>query len=101
VHALIHEEVRAVNSDLPTGTTVQRFLVLAKELDPDDGEITRTRKLRRRLIADRYADLITAIYNDDESARMLTTVTYEDGQQREIEALIPIGSMAPAPVAAS
>jgi long-chain acyl-CoA synthetase len=94
VHELIHAEVAEVNASLPAGTEIQRFLVLHKELDPDDGEITRTRKLRRRLIAERYADLIAALYDGTQSARVSTTVTYEDGHQREIEAVIPIGSMA-------
>jgi long-chain acyl-CoA synthetase len=94
VHELIQAEVAEVNTSLPAGTEIQRFLVLHKELDPDDGEITRTRKLRRRLIADRYADLIAALYDGADSARVSTTVTYEDGHQREIEAVIPIGSLA-------
>jgi long-chain acyl-CoA synthetase len=95
VHALIRAEVDAVNADLPAGTTIRRFLILAKELDPDDGEITRTRKLRRRLIASRYEDLISAVYGGSVTARMATTVTYEDGQQREIEAELAIGDLAP------
>ncbi len=93
VHELIHGEVEAVNAGLPEGTAIQRFLVLHKELDPDDGEITRTRKLRRRLIGNRYADLIAAVYDGSDTAKVSTTVTYEDGQQRDIEAVIPIGSL--------
>ncbi|HJR24797.1 MAG TPA: AMP-binding protein [Acidimicrobiales bacterium] len=93
VHALIQTEVATVNASLQAGTEIHRFLVLHKELDPDDGEITRTRKLRRRLIADRYGDLIAALYDGADSARVSTTVTYEDGHQREIEAVIPIGSL--------
>lgn len=93
VHELVQGEVASVNTSLPPGTEIQRFLVLHKELDPDDGEITRTRKLRRRLIADRYSELIAALYDGADSARVSTTVTYEDGHQREIEAVIPIGSM--------
>ena len=93
VHELIRKEVEAVNADLPRETTIQRFLVLHKELDPDDGEITRTRKLRRRLIGTRYAELIEAIYGGADSARVSTTVTYDDGQQRDIEAVLPIGSV--------
>ena len=82
-----------VNAGLPEGTTIRRFLVLHKELDPDDGEITRTRKLRRTHIGDRYAALIEAVYGGATGA-VVTTVTYEDGQQRDIEAVIPIGSVA-------
>ena len=93
VHALIRAEVEAVNLDLPTGTIICRFLVLAKELDPDDGEITRTRKLRRRLIADRYRPLIDAIYEGAPTARITTTVTYEDGRQGEIEAELRVGNL--------
>jgi long-chain acyl-CoA synthetase len=93
VHELVQGEVAAVNASLPEGTAIERFLVLHKELDPDDGEITRTRKLRRRMIAERYADLIEAVYDGSDSARVLTTITYEDGQQREIEAVLPIGCL--------
>jgi long-chain acyl-CoA synthetase len=93
VHELVLQEVETVNASLPEGTAIERFLVLHKELDPDDGEITRTRKLRRRMIAERYADLIEAVYSGSDSARVTTTVTYEDGQQREIEAVLPIGCL--------
>jgi long-chain acyl-CoA synthetase len=93
VHELIQGEVRRANDGLPEATTVRRFLVLHKELDPDDGEITRTRKLRRRHIGERYADLIEAVYDGATETRIVTTITYEDGQQRDIEAVIPIGSV--------
>ncbi len=94
VHQLIEGEVARVNAGLPEGTAIRRFLVLHKELDPDDGEITRTRKLRRTHIGDRYASLIEAVYNGATETRVVTTITYEDGQQRDIEAIIPIGSVA-------
>ncbi len=65
---------------------IRRFLVLHKELDADDGELTRTRKLRRRIIEERYGDLIAAFYDGSDSVRVRTEVTYEDGRKGMVEA---------------
>jgi long-chain acyl-CoA synthetase len=64
---------------------VKRFLILFKELDADDGELTRTQKVRRNFIADRYAPLIAALYNGSKDARISTEVTFEDGRKGKIE----------------
>ncbi|MCV6595492.1 MAG: AMP-binding protein [Mangrovicoccus sp.] len=77
------------------GCTIQRFLVLHKELDADDGEMTRTRKVRRVVIADKYADLITALYDGSTSVYTETEVTYEDGRKGSIKATLEIRDLEP------
>ncbi len=88
---LIAECVEKVNADLSTealmsGTQVHRFLVLHKELDPDDDELTRTRKVRRRFIAEKYAVLIDALYAGKTSQYIETQVKFEDGRKGMVSA---------------
>ncbi|MGI9575102.1 AMP-binding protein [Alloalcanivorax xenomutans] len=95
VYQLIREEVEAVNRDLsedPEMASIQihRFLILHKELDPDDGEITRTRKVRRRIIAERYEPLISALYGGDERVDVDVRVTYEDGSTGQLRSTLSI-----------
>jgi long-chain acyl-CoA synthetase len=95
VYELIHNEVRKVNASLWAEeqlrkAQIRRFLILHKELDPDDAEITRTRKLRRRFIAQKYADLIEALYSDREGVDVEAKVTYEDGRTAVIRAHLKI-----------
>ena len=73
-----------------SGCQIHRFLVLHKELDADDGELTRTRKVRRRIIEDKFADLITALYDGSDSVYTETEVTYEDGRKGKITATLEI-----------
>ena len=63
------------------GAQIRRFLILHKELDADDGELTRTQKVRRGFVADRYAPLLTAFYNGSKEADISTEVTFEDGRK--------------------
>ncbi|MFP5253282.1 MAG: AMP-binding protein [Actinomycetes bacterium] len=79
VYDLITDEVHRANTDLPEAIKVKRFLLLFKQLDPDDDEITRTRKVRRNVIAERYADLIEALGRGDDAVSITNTVTYQDG----------------------
>jgi long-chain acyl-CoA synthetase len=72
------------------GCQVHRFLVLHKELDADDGEMTRTRKVRRGVIAEKYADLVAALYGDADEVYTETEVTYEDGRKGKIRATLKI-----------
>lgn len=95
VYALIKGCVEQVNRDLAgdpnlTGSQIRRFLILHKELDADDGELTRTRKVRRRIIADRYAPLIDALYSGATRAHIETIVTFEDGRKGMIKADLAI-----------
>jgi long-chain acyl-CoA synthetase len=91
VYALITHEVQRSNLRLAPALRVKRFLLLHKELDPDDAEITRTRKLRRRVVAEKYAPLVDALY--DPLATEITVraaVTYEDGRRADVERALRI-----------
>ncbi|MEO0390159.1 MAG: AMP-binding protein [Pseudomonadota bacterium] len=95
VLAAIREHVEAVNAsvasdEMLSGCQVHRFVVLHKELDADDGELTRTRKVRRRIIEEKYADIIAAMYDGSESVSTTTEVTYEDGRKGSISATLEI-----------
>jgi long-chain acyl-CoA synthetase len=90
VGELLAEEVAKVNASLPEAQRIQRFLLLYKELDPDDGELTRTRKVRRNVVDERYAGLIEAIYRGQPQVHVQTEVTFEDGRKGRIEADLPI-----------
>jgi long-chain acyl-CoA synthetase len=92
---LISECLAQVNADLATeagmaDTQIARFLVLHKELDPDDDELTRTRKVRRNFIADKYAVLIDALYSDKTQQFIETQVKFEDGRTGSVSATLQI-----------
>ncbi|MEZ5824994.1 MAG: AMP-binding protein [Geminicoccaceae bacterium] len=86
VYELLEDAVREVNATLPEAQRVRRFLLLYKELDPDDGELTRTRKVRRNVVDERYATLIAALYGDQDSVHVETEITFEDGRKGQIRA---------------
>jgi long-chain acyl-CoA synthetase len=91
VYELIQQEVERVNASLLDdevlkGAQIRKFLILHKELDPDDEEITRTRKVRRGHIAQKYAPLIEALYGDADRAQVEAKVTYEDGRTGTVRA---------------
>ncbi len=95
VYELISQEVKKVNASLNReeqlrGAQIKRFLILHKELDPDDAEITRTRKIRRSFIAQKYADIIDALYSGKEGLDVETKITYEDGRTASIRAFLKI-----------
>jgi long-chain acyl-CoA synthetase len=90
-YGLIAECVEKVNADLAgealmAGTQIHRFLILHKELDPDDDELTRTRKVRRKFIAEKYRVLIDALYEGKASQYIETQVKFEDGRQGMVSA---------------
>jgi long-chain acyl-CoA synthetase len=88
---LLHEEIRRTNLTLAPSQRVKRFAILHKELDPDDAEITRTRKLRRGFINERYAAIIAALYDSRASnVAVKITVTYEDGRTSDMERQVRI-----------
>ncbi|MCK5750648.1 MAG: AMP-binding protein, partial [Oricola sp.] len=106
VYAMMEEHVTQVNRDLASedtmaGSQIARFLVLHKELDADDGELTRTQKVRRSFIAERYAPLIEALYDGSTEKYVETEVTFEDGRKGKIVATVEIREMErkPAPPA--
>ena len=86
------EEVNAsvAQDEMLSGCQIHRFLILHKELDADDGEMTRTRKVRRRIIEEKFADLIGALYDGSTSIHTKTEVTYEDGRKGSISATLEI-----------
>lgn len=87
----IEDVNRSLASDkLLSNSQIHRFLILHKELDPDDGELTRTRKVRRRIIAEKYGVLIDALYNGADECFIRTEVTFEDGRKGAIEANLKI-----------
>ncbi|MFK7744292.1 MAG: AMP-binding protein [Roseobacter sp.] len=90
------EEVNAsvAEDKMLSGCQVHRFVVLHKELDADDGELTRTRKVRRRIIEEKYADIIAALYDGSTSVSTVTEVTYEDGRKGSISATLEVRSAA-------
>ena len=92
---LIRECVEKVNRDLSAdtalgGSQIRRFLILHKELDADDGELTRTRKVRRRHIAEKYAALVDALYSGKQSCFIETQMRFEDGRIGTVSADLPI-----------
>jgi long-chain acyl-CoA synthetase len=107
VYDMIEKHVAEVNRSLAAdkvmaGAQIKRFLILHKELDADDGELTRTQKVRRGFIAERYAPLIKALYDGSKEADISTEVTFEDGRKGVISARVRIRDMeavpAPAPM---
>ena len=95
VQSHVEEVNRSVAQDeMLSGCQVHRFVVLHKELDADDGELTRTRKVRRRIIEEKYADIIVALYDGSTSVSTVTEVTYEDGRKGSIAATLEIRSAA-------
>jgi long-chain acyl-CoA synthetase len=98
VYDMIEKHVDEVNRSLAGeplmgGAQVRRFLILHKELDADDGELTRTQKVRRGFIAERYAPLIQALYDGSKEADISTEVTFEDGRKGVISARVKIRDM--------
>jgi len=87
VRELIRDEVRKCNATLPDVTKVRRFLLLTKDLDADDAEVTRTRKVRRGYVAEKYATVIDAFYGGRDEVELTTTITYEDGRQAALRSL--------------
>jgi long-chain acyl-CoA synthetase len=106
VYSMIEKHVDEVNRSLASeprmgGAQIKRFLILHKELDADDGELTRTQKVRRGFIAERYAPLIQALYDGSPEADIATEVTFEDGRKGVIRARVKIKDMRTYPAAES
>ncbi|MFL4978884.1 MAG: AMP-binding protein [Xanthobacteraceae bacterium] len=95
IYAMIERHIEEVNRSLAEegvmgSAQIRRFLVLHKELDPDDGELTRTLKVRRGFIAERYASLVNALYDGSAEAAIATEVTFEDGRRGMMNARVKI-----------
>ena len=105
VYDLIEQHVAEVNrslaaEDVMAGAQIRRFLILHKELDADDGEMTRTQKVRRGFVAERYEPLIAALYDGSKEADIATEVTFEDGRKGMMRARLKIVDMKTEPVPA-
>ncbi len=90
---LIRREIEAVNATLPDHLKIARFLILYKELDADDGELTRTRKVRRGTFADRYGFLIEALYDGREEVDVDATINLQDGRTQRIRTKVRIETL--------
>ncbi len=103
VYDTLQKHIEEVNisvaaDEMLSGCQIHRFLVLHKELDPDDGEMTRTRKVRRKVVGEKFADLVTALYDGSDSIYTETEVTYEDGRKGAISATLELRDVAVVPV---
>ncbi|WP_033067797.1 long-chain fatty acid--CoA ligase [Thalassospira australica] len=90
VYDMITEEIREVNKTLPEAQRIKRFLLLYKELDADDGELTRTRKVRRGVVAEKYGDIIEAVYAGNEKVDIDTMITFQDGSKTRIQTSVKV-----------
>jgi long-chain acyl-CoA synthetase len=95
VRRLVAEEIARCNAGLPAGARIRRFMLLNKEFDADDNEITRTRKVRRRFIADKYAAVIDALYAGAGEVELAAEITFEDGRKTVLRSLIAIDDIEP------
>jgi long-chain acyl-CoA synthetase len=90
VYAVLRKEVETVNVTLPPAQRIARFLLLYKELDADDGELTRTRKVRRGVINEKYADIINAIYRGARKIPVDTVIRFQDGTTQRVRTSLAV-----------
>jgi long-chain acyl-CoA synthetase len=93
VYELVKHDIDRINGALPPGSRVKKYVNLHKEFDPDEGELTRTRKLKKKLLEERYRELIDAIYRDKVEAPIEALVTHRDGRTETIRATLAIKSV--------
>ena len=93
VYGLVKQDIDRINSTLPLGSRVRKYVNLHKEFDPDEGELTRTRKLRRTFLEERYRELIDAIYGDKTEVPIEARVRYRDGRMGTIKTTLSIKSV--------
>jgi long-chain acyl-CoA synthetase len=94
VYALLRKEVEAVNATLPPAQRIKKFLLLYKELDADDGELTRTRKVRRSVINEKYASIIDDIYGGARDIPIDTVIRFQDGTTQRIRTKLKVVDLA-------
>jgi long-chain acyl-CoA synthetase len=93
VYDLVKTDIDRVNQALPPGARIRKYVNLHKEFDPDEGELTRTRKLRRPFVEERYSKLVVAVYGDQAEVPIEAQVRYRDGRMGTIETTISIRSV--------
>ena len=94
VYDLLEKEVAKVNETLPLAAKLKRFVLLYKELDADDEELTRTRKVRRGLVEERYKDVIDALYSDKTSVPIDATIKFQDGKTARFQTTLLVRDLA-------
>lgn len=100
VYQQLTKEVEIVNQSLPDAQKINKFILLYKELDADDGELTRTRKVRRGVIAEKYADIIESLYSDKPHVDIDTVITFQDGSNSRIQTQLKVATVIESPAAA-
>ena len=85
VYELVKKQIQEANKDLPEPARIRKFVNLYKVFDADDEELTRTSKLKRAFVENRYKDIVNALYSDVDVVHMDTTITYEDGREQRIK----------------
>jgi long-chain acyl-CoA synthetase len=90
VYDLVQKEIDRVNETLPVAARIRKFVLLYKELDADDEELTRTRKVRRGFVEERYRSIIAALYGDQERIAIDTTIKFQDGKTARIQANLSV-----------
>lgn len=93
VYRLIEEEIEKINATLPPAQQLNKFVLLYKELDADDGELTRTGKVRRSIIAEKYDEIIDTIYSEQSHVDIDTTITFQDGSKQRIQTSIAVRNL--------
>ncbi|HVH74886.1 MAG TPA: AMP-binding protein [Stellaceae bacterium] len=93
IRQLIAAEIVQTNAGLPAAARIRRFLLLNKEFDADDNEITRTRKIRRRFVAEKYAAIVEALYGGAEEIEVSSEITFEDGRKATITSRLAIADV--------
>jgi long-chain acyl-CoA synthetase len=93
VYELIRQDIEGVNRTLPLAARVRKFVLLHKEFDADEGELTRTRKLRRGLLGERYGDMIAGMYGGQDEVRVQAAVKYRDGREGVVETTVRIATL--------
>jgi len=100
VYELLRKEVETVNATLPPAQRISRFLLLYKELDADDGELTRTRKVRRGVIGEKYGDIIDAIYRGERDIPVDTVIRFQDGTTQRVRTSLRVVDLSTEPAIA-
>lgn len=90
VYELLRAEVETVNAKLPEAQRISKFLLLYKELDADDGELTRTRKVRRSVVGEKYLDIIDAVYRGQAIVPIDTVISFQDGTKQRIKTQVAV-----------
>jgi long-chain acyl-CoA synthetase len=93
VYNLIRQDIEGVNRTLPPAARVRKFVLLHKEFDADEGELTRTRKLRRGLLGKRYGDMIAGMYGGQNEVHVQAAIKYRDGREGVVETTVRIATL--------